>query len=87
MISLAAEGGFPNSVLSDDLLRDDVDLLVRLVEAAGAVVIFIGAAIAAMGFVDAGFPPGRHSGVRARPAQPGSLPDLGLEFQLASDDA
>lgn len=50
MIGLAAEAGFPASVLSENLLRDYVDLLVRLVEAAGALIIFVGAVLAAVGF-------------------------------------
>lgn len=85
MIRLAAEGGFPNSVLSEDLLRTYVDLLVRLVEAAGAVVIFIGAAIAAVGFVRAALR--RHDNkefARVRLGL-GRYLTLGLEFQLASD--
>ncbi len=85
VLSLAAEGGFPASVLSEDLLRAYVDLLVRLVEAAGAIVIFIGAAIAAVGFVRAALR--RHSNdefVRVRLGL-GRYLTLGLEFQLASD--
>ena len=85
MIGLAAEGGFPASVLSEDLLRDYVDLLVRLVEAAGALVIFVGAVLAAIGFVRAAL--NRHSDrefVRVRLGL-GRYLTLGLEFQLASD--
>ncbi len=85
MINLAAEGGFPASVLSEDVLRDYVDLLVRLVEAAGAVIIFIGAALAAVGFVRTAFR--RRSNdefVRVR-LRLGRYLTLGLEFQLASD--
>lgn len=52
-VSAAEEGGFPRSLLSEDLLRDYVDLLVRLVEAVGALVIFVGAVLAAVGFVRA----------------------------------
>ncbi len=36
--SLAAEDGGPSSFLSEELLREWGDLLVRLVEAAGALV-------------------------------------------------
>lgn len=85
MITRAAEGGFPESVLSQAVLREYVDLLVRLVEAAGAIVIFIGAAIAAVGFVRAALR--RHSDnefVRVRQGL-GRYLTLGLEFQLASD--
>ncbi len=72
-------------MLSENVLRDYVDLLVRLVEAAGAVVIFIGAALAAVGFVRTAFR--RHSNdefVRVR-LRLGRYLTLGLEFQLASD--
>jgi uncharacterized membrane protein len=82
---LAAADGFPASVLSEDVLRDYVDLLVRLVEAAGAAVIFIGAVLAAVGFVRAAV--GRHRDrefVRVRLGL-GRYLTLGLEFQLASD--
>ncbi|MBW3648246.1 MAG: hypothetical protein KY440_10790, partial [Actinobacteria bacterium] len=50
---------FPDGVLSEDLLREYVDLLVRLVEAAGALIIFLGAVIAAVRFVVAAIRPGR----------------------------
>jgi uncharacterized membrane protein len=82
---LAAEEGFPASVLSEELLRDSVDLLVRLVEAAGALVIFVGAALAAVGFLRAALT--RHTDeefVRVRLGL-GRYLTLGLEFQLASD--
>lgn len=85
MIGLAAEDGFPASVLSENLLRDYVDLLVRLVEAAGALVIFVGAVLAAVGF--ARVARNRHSDrefVRVRLGL-GRYLTLGLEFQLASD--
>lgn len=74
-------------LLPESLLRDSVDLLVRLVEAAGAVVIFLGAAWAFSRFVVAG--------VRTRRAAArefvairlslGRFLTLGLEFQLAGD--
>lgn len=85
MISLAAEGGFPASVLSEDVLRDYVDLLVRLVEAAGAVVIFIGAALAAVGFVRVAFRRHRNDEFVHVRLRLGRYLTLGLEFQLASD--
>ncbi len=50
---LAAEEGGLSSFLSEDLLREWVDLLVRLVEAAGAIIIFVGAVVAAVAFVRA----------------------------------
>ena len=72
--------------LSEDHLKTAVDLLVRLVESAGAVVIFIGAAIAFVRFVDATVrhrhEPHRFVSVRLGL---GRYLALGLEFQLASD--
>ncbi len=72
-------------VLPEQSLRDVVDVLVRLVEAAGALVIFVGAAFAAVRFVV--------TGARTRSAEAfvpvrlglGRFLELGLEFQLASD--
>jgi uncharacterized membrane protein len=82
---LAADEGFPASVLAEDLLRDYVDLLVRLVQPAGAAVIFIGAVLAALGFVRAAVSRRPdHSFVRMRLGL-GRYLTLGLEFQLASD--
>ena len=81
---VAAEGG-PSSFLSEDLLREWVDLLVRLVEAAGAVIIFVGAVLAAVAFVRAALlsrSTVAFVGVRLRL---GRYLALGLEFQLASD--
>jgi uncharacterized membrane protein len=73
------------SFLSEALLRGVVDVLVRLVEAAGAVVIFAGAVVGFVKFVI----------VAVRDRQPASFVPvrldlgrylaLGLEFQLASD--
>ncbi len=72
-------------VLDENTLRTAVFLLVRLVEAGGAIVIFAGAAIGFVRFVLAA--------VRTRRAQEftpvrldvGRFLALGLEFQLASD--
>ncbi len=72
-------------VLPEQSLRDVVDVLVRLVEAAGALVIFVGAALAAVRFVV--------TGARTRSAEAfvpvrlglGRFLELGLEFQLAGD--
>jgi len=80
----AAEGGL-SSVLSEDLLREWVDLLVRLVEAVGAVVIFVGAVVAAVAFVRAALVSrSTREFVRVR-LRLGRYLALGLEFQLASD--
>ncbi len=71
-------------ILPEEMLRSAVDLMVRLVEAAGAIVIFTGAMIAVFGFVRA--LPQRNTDafvpVRLRL---GRFLALGLELQLASD--
>ena len=78
--------GFPESFLSEDVLRVYVDLLVRVVEAIGAAIIFAGALIAAVRFVLAALNRGQQdhefTGVRL---SLGRFLALGLEFQLASD--
>ena len=66
-------------------LRDVVDVAVRAVEAAGAIVIFVGAAVAFGRFVMVSF---RREGMA--PFAPvrldlGRFLALGLEFQLAAD--
>ena len=76
---------FPEGLLSEELLREYVDLLVRLVEAAGALIIFVGAAISFVRFVRAALPPHHdehYTGIRLGF---GRYLVLGLEFQLASD--
>jgi uncharacterized membrane protein len=81
----AAEDGFPSSFLSEDRLREWVDLLVRLVEAAGAIIIFVGAVVAAVAFVQAALVSrSTREFVRVR-LRLGRYLALGLEFQLASD--
>ncbi len=81
----AAEEGIPSSLLSEDLLHEWVDLLVRLVEAAGAVIIFVGAVVAAVAFVRAALVSrSTRAFVRVR-LRLGRYLALGLEFQLASD--
>jgi uncharacterized membrane protein len=70
--------------LTDQWLRTGVDALVLLVEAAGAVVIFVGALLAAVQFLRA-LPRRRpEEFVRVRLTL-GRFLALGLEFQLASD--
>jgi len=72
-------------LLSEETVRTVVDVLVRLVESAGAIVIFSGAAIAFVRFVVVA--------VRSRSAADfvpirldlGRFLAIGLEFQLASD--
>lgn len=72
-------------VLSEQLLRDVVDLLVRFVESAGALVIFAGAVLAFARFAGE-VVRRRHQGefVRVRLGL-GRYLALGLEFQLAAD--
>lgn len=73
------------TVISDSALRSGVDLLVRLVETAGALIIFLGAVLAFGRFV--------YAAAANRDAQEfvrvrlglGRFLTLGLEFQLASD--
>ncbi len=72
-------------LLSEEWLRGAVSLLVRLVEAAGALVIFGGALV---GFVRFGWAAARRSGPHAFSSIRlglGRFLALGLEFQLASD--
>jgi uncharacterized membrane protein len=71
-------------ILPEETLRDVVDTLVRLVEAAGAIVIFIGAGIAFVGFVRALPKRNPEEFVPVRLSL-GRFLALGLEFQLASD--
>ena len=85
MITVRAAEGGPSSFLPEDALREWVDLLVRLVEAAGALVIFVGAVVAAVAFVRAAVVSrSSRDFVRVR-LQLGRYLALGLEFQLASD--
>lgn len=72
-------------LLPEQSLRSLVDVLVRFVEGAGALVIFLGAVVAAVRFVV--------TGLRTRSVEAfvpvrlglGRFLELGLEFQLASD--
>ncbi len=75
----------PADLLSEDVLREYVDLLVRLVEAAGALIIFVGAAIAGFRFVVAALRPRRDREFAGVRLGLGRYLVLGLEFQLASD--
>lgn len=77
--------GFPEDVLSEELLREYVDLLVRFVEAAGALIIFVGACIAAVRFAAAAVGPRRDREFTSLRLSFGRYLVLGLEFQLASD--
>ncbi|MEY9214631.1 DUF1622 domain-containing protein [Thermobifida halotolerans] len=75
-----------HNVLPEPLLHEVVDLLVRLVEAAGALVIFVGAVWAFVQFLVVGLR--RRAGSRNFTAvrlRLGRFLALGLEFQLAGD--
>lgn len=76
---------FPEGFLTEELLRSYVDLLVRLVEAAGAIVIFVGALLAFVRFVRAAMPPHHDEHYTSIRLGFGRYLVLGLEFQLASD--
>jgi|1186.fasta_scaffold160590_1 uncharacterized membrane protein len=71
-------------ILPEETLRDVVDSLVRLVEAAGAAVIFVGALIAVGKFLAALPKRNPEEFVPVRLSL-GRFLALGLEFQLASD--
>jgi uncharacterized membrane protein len=71
-------------LLPDETLRTVVDTMVRVVEAAGATVIFIGAVLAVIGFVRALPKRDPDAFVPVRLLL-GRFLALGLEFQLASD--
>src|SRR3954453_5910472 len=71
-------------ILPEETLRDVVDSLVRLVEAAGAAVIFVGALIAVGKFLAALPNRNPEEFVPVRLSL-GRFLALGLEFQLASD--
>ncbi len=71
-------------LLPQETLREVVDLLVRLVEAAGAGIIFIGAVVAFVRFLMAAVR-GHDDGFIAVRLFLGRFLALGLEFQLAGD--
>lgn len=75
---------FAIDLLPEERLREVVDTLVRLVEAAGAAVIFLGVLVASCLFVRTliGRDTSRFTDVRLTL---GRFLALGLEFQLASD--
>src|SRR5580692_7827679 len=71
--------------LGEQGLSDVVNVLVRIVEAAGAAIIFVGAVIAFVRFVRIAFrPQGLDPFARLR-LDLGRFLVLGLEFQLAAD--
>jgi len=74
-----------DEILAEEQLRDAVDLLVRLVESAGALIIFVGAALAFGRFVLAAVMRRRDNEFVGVRLGLGRYLALGLEFQLASD--
>ncbi|MEU2181394.1 DUF1622 domain-containing protein [Streptomyces thermolilacinus] len=73
-------------LLPESTLRDAIGVVVRLVEAAGAVIIFLGAAWAFVQFVKAGLRGrDRVAGFNRIRLSLGRFLVLGLEFQLAGD--
>ena len=74
-----------DEVLSEDVLLQVVDLLVRVVESAGAFIIFLGAIVAFVRFVLVGLKRRDDVGFVGVRLSLGRFLALGLEFQLASD--
>ncbi len=72
-------------MLGERWLSEAVDLLVRVVEAAGALVIFVGAMVALVRFVVVGLRDRRSRAFVPVRLSFGRYLVLGLEFQLASD--
>ncbi len=72
-------------LLSESTLRHAVDLLVRLVEAAGALVIFVGAVVGFIGFLRSAWSTRRAELFGVVRVKLGRFLALGLEFQLAGD--
>ncbi|MGI8702544.1 MAG: DUF1622 domain-containing protein [Nocardioidaceae bacterium] len=74
-----------DSILTEEHLQTAVDVLVRLVEAAGAVVIFVGALVAFIRVVAVAVRERRVESFVAVRLGLGRFLALGLEFQLAGD--
>lgn len=72
-------------IVSTTQLQDVVGILVRLTEAAGAIVIFTGAALAFVRFVVVGARTRRSADLVGVRLTLGRFLALGLEFQLAGD--
>ncbi len=82
----SSAAGLAIDVLPENVLRDVVDVLVRLVEAAGAAIIVAGAVVAFVQFLRVGL--GRRRSEREFVSirlKLGRFLTLGLEFQLAGD--
>ena len=74
-----------DEIVGEEWLSQAVDLLVRLVEGAGALIIFVGAMVAFVRFVIVGFRYRRTEAFVPVRLGLGRFLALGLEFQLASD--
>lgn len=74
-----------DDIVSEEFLRDAVDLLVRFVEASGAIVIFAGAVVGFLRFLKASIVDRRSQAFVAVRLDLGRFLALGLEFQLAGD--
>lgn len=75
----------PEGLLPEEVLRHWVDLMVRLVEAAGALIIFAGAVLAIVRFAVLSVRRRHEREFTAVRLGLGRYLVLGLEFQLASD--
>jgi len=74
-----------DSILSEELLSEIVDLLVRVVEAAGALIIFTGAVIGFVRFLIVAVRRRTPAAFVTVRLDVGRFLTLGLEFQLAGD--
>jgi uncharacterized membrane protein len=74
-----------SEIVGEQWLSSAVDVLVRVVEGAGALIIFIGAMVAFVRFVIVGLRDRRTAGFVPIRLGMGRFLTLGLEFQLASD--
>jgi uncharacterized membrane protein len=72
-------------IVGEQWLSEAVDFLVRLVEAAGALIIFVGAMVAFVRFVIVGIRDRKTAWFVPIRLDMGRFLTLGLEFQLASD--
>jgi uncharacterized membrane protein len=72
-------------IVGEPWLSSAVDILVRVVEAAGALIIFVGAMVAFVRFVISGLRDRRSARFVPIRLGMGRFLTLGLEFQLASD--
>lgn len=74
-----------HEIVGEQWLSEAVDFLVRLVEAAGALIIFVGAMVAFVRFVIVGIRDRKTASFVPIRLDMGRFLTLGLEFQLASD--